>query len=180
MRDFLFEDKGCTFIGCFGIQQMTEVDALRAVLFALEASAACSSLKEPCKIGISMGSCFTGVCGHISRADYVVMGPEVNMAARLMGKAKTGSILASERVYNATKNYMSYDMTDPIEVKGKDGTFRALRPFGRKPGAVRHKSQEEWETAVFVGRENEMVKLRASTVPTVSYRSTARRARASA
>ena len=37
MRDFLFEDKGCTMICCFGIDQISEVDALRAVLFALEA-----------------------------------------------------------------------------------------------------------------------------------------------
>ena len=161
MRDFLFEDKGCTMIACFGITQITEVDALRAVLFAIEATAACETLGDPCKIGISMGQCFTGVCGHASRHDFVVMGAETNMAARLMGKAKIGSALVSERVYNATKDYIGYDMTDPIEVKGKDGTFRALRPFGRKAGAVRHKSQEEWKKTVFVGRVNEMKLLRA-------------------
>ena len=161
MRDFLFEDKGCTFIGCFGIQQMTEVDALRAVLFALETSAACNSLSEPCKIGIAMGSCFAGVCGHITRADYVVMGPEVNMAARLMGKAKIGCILATERVYNATSSHIGYDMTDPIELKGREGTQRALRPFGKKAGAVRHKGNFGDESEVFVGRQEEMAKLRA-------------------
>ena len=32
MRDFLFEDKSCTMIACFGITRITEVDALRAVL----------------------------------------------------------------------------------------------------------------------------------------------------
>ena len=160
MRDFLFEDKGCTFIACFGIKQITEVDALRAVLFAIEATAACETLGDPCKIGISMGQCFTGICGHPSRCDFVVMGAETNMAARLMSKAKAGSALVSERVYNSTKDYIGYDMTNPIEVKGKDGTFRALTPYGRKPGAVRHKSQEEWENSVFVGREEEMKKLR--------------------
>ena len=86
MRDFLFEDKGCTFIACFGTKQITEVDALRAVLFAIEATAACESLGDPCKIGISMGQCFTGICGHPSRCDFVVMGAEINMAARLMEK----------------------------------------------------------------------------------------------
>ena len=30
MRDFLFEDKGCTLIACFGITRITEVDAARA------------------------------------------------------------------------------------------------------------------------------------------------------
>eukprot|EP00942_MAST-04A_sp_MAST-4A-sp1_P003825 g3825.t1 len=160
MRDFLFEDKGCTMIACFGITRITEVDALRAVLFALEASSACSSLSDPCKIGISMGQCFTGICGHPSRNDFVVMGAETNMAARLMGKVDVGKILVSERVYNATQNYIGYDMSNPIEVKGKDGTFRALRPYGRRAGAVRHKNQDELDKGVFVGRENEMKQLR--------------------
>ena len=31
MHDFLFEDKGCTMITCFGLNQISEVDALRAV-----------------------------------------------------------------------------------------------------------------------------------------------------
>ena len=44
MRDFLFEDKGCTFIACWGITKITEADALRAVLFSIEATAACESL----------------------------------------------------------------------------------------------------------------------------------------
>ncbi len=161
MRDFLFEDKGCTMIACFGITQITEVDALRGVLFALEASSACSSLGDPCKVGISMGQCFTGICGHPSRNDFVVMGAETNMAARLMGKADIGKILVSERVYNATENYIGYDMSNPIEVKGKDGTFRALKPYGRKAGAVRHKNQDELDKGVFVGREAEMEVLRA-------------------
>ena len=160
MRDFLFEDKGCTMISCFGITQITEVDALRAVLFALEASSACSSLGDQCKIGISMGQCFTGICGHPSRNDFVVMGAETNMAARLMGKAALGKILVSERVYNATQNYIGYDMSNPMEVKGKDGSFRALCPFGRKAGAVRHKNQKELDQGVFVGREEEMKVLR--------------------
>ena len=160
MRDFLFEDKGCTLIACFGINRITEVDALRGVLFALEASSACSSLSDPCKIGISMGQCFTGICGHPSRNDFVVMGAETNMAARLMGKAALGKILVSERVYNATQSYVGYDMSNPMEVKGKDGTFRALCPFGRKAGAVRHKNQDELDKAVFVGRVKEMTILR--------------------
>ena len=160
MRDFLFEDKGCTFIGCFGIQQMTEVDALRAVLFALETSAACNSLSEPCKIGIAMGSCFAGVCGHITRADYVVMGPEVNMAARLMGKAKIGCILATERVYNATSSHIGYDMTDPIELKGREGTHDCDR-LAKKRVRYVYKGNFGDESEVFVGRQEEMAKLRA-------------------
>jgi class 3 adenylate cyclase len=94
MRDFLFEDKGCTMICCWGCVAMSEFDVLRSILFALEALAALASLKEKCKIGISYGNCFTGVCGHIQRRDFVVMGTEVNMAARLVAKAEIGKIVA--------------------------------------------------------------------------------------
>ena len=52
-------------------------------------------------------------------------------------------------------------MTNPIEVKGKDGMFRALRPYGRRAGAVRHKNQDELDKGIFVGREGEMIILRA-------------------
>ena len=78
---------------------------------------ACETLTEPCKIGISMGQCFTGVCGHVTRCDFYCNGTRGKMAARLMGKAETGKILVSERVYNATQNYVGYDMTKPIELK---------------------------------------------------------------
>ena len=107
-----------------------------------------------------MGSCFTGVCGHKTRCDFVVMGSETNMAARLMGKAPIGSILASERVYNDTKDYIGYDVTAPIELKGRDGITRGFKPFGKKAGAVRHKSNDMFRGDVFVGRQVEMKLLR--------------------
>jgi len=74
MRDFLFEEKGCTMICCWGCVSMSEFDVIRGVLFALETLDVFKSLGERIKIGISSGDCFTGVCGHLFRRDYVVMG----------------------------------------------------------------------------------------------------------
>ena len=51
MRDFLFEDKGCTMICVWGVVNSNEFDALRAVLFSLECIAAMSTLNEDIKIG---------------------------------------------------------------------------------------------------------------------------------
>ena len=76
------------------------------------------AFREPQRPFRVSSECFrseTGVLGF--RIHFVVMGAETNMAARLMGKAKVGSALVSERVYNSTKEYIGYDMTDPIEVK---------------------------------------------------------------
>ena len=74
MRDFLFEEKGCTMICCWGCVSMSDFDVIRGVLFALETLDVFKSLGERIKIGISSGDCFTGVCGHLFRRDYVVMG----------------------------------------------------------------------------------------------------------
>ena len=81
------------------------------------------------------------------------------MAARLMGKAEKGTVLVSERVYNSTKDFMSYDVTKPIELKGRNGTLEPLNHC-RKPGSVRHKADQQLKNAVFVGRETEMAVLR--------------------
>ena len=105
---------------------------------------------------------YTGVVGPKTRQDYVVMGTETNMAARLMGKARDGGILCSERVYNSTKDHVGYDMTEPVELKGRDGALRALRPYGKKIGAIRHKSQDGLASSVFVGRKKEMTILRTA------------------
>ena len=72
LRDFLFEDKGCTMICCWGVVNANEFDALRAVLFSLEALAALSTLKEKVKIGISGGHCLSCPIGNDMRRDWTV------------------------------------------------------------------------------------------------------------
>ena len=108
------------------------------------------------------GNCFTGVCGHSMRRDFVVMGTEVNMAARLLGKADIGTALCSEAVYEATKDNIGFDMTKPVTLKGREGEQRALRPFGKKVGNVRHKADKGLTSAIFVGRQEEMATLHSA------------------
>ena len=163
MRDFLFEDKGCTMICCWGCASMTEFDALRSVLFALEAIAAMASLKEDCRIGISSGKCFSGIHGHLSRRDFVVMGTEVNMAARLVGHAPSGTALCSEAVYEATKEQIGFDMSNPLTLKGRSGKQRALCPYGKVKNFCRGKKYAvEACTNIFVGRVEELYQLQAA------------------
>ena len=63
-RDFLFEDKGCTFIALFGALQRGECDEFAAVSAALDIQ---SELKEEFNlfesvIGVSTGEVFCGIC----------------------------------------------------------------------------------------------------------------------
>ena len=47
---------------------------------------------------MSGGACFVGMCGVEKRHDFIVIGHEVNMAARLMVEAEVNQIVISSSV----------------------------------------------------------------------------------
>ncbi|XP_071834307.1 adenylate cyclase type 10-like isoform X1 [Apostichopus japonicus] len=83
---FMF-DKGCTFLCMFGVPGYKhEDDCARALKCAYQIS---ERLKNgpnvsQVSIGVTTGSSFCGVVGHVHRHEYTVIGRKVNMAARLM------------------------------------------------------------------------------------------------
>ena len=98
MRDLLFEDKGCTFIATFGAYKTVSHSgqkALEAAMKLLKYKWA----KDPTTIGLSFGTCYAGMMGNEQRQDFVVMGSEVNMAARLCFKKLPGTIRVSDALY---------------------------------------------------------------------------------
>ena len=108
VRDLLFDDKGCIFIGVFGAHEAVEYASLKAIKAAL----AIANEVAHAKIGISIGTCFVGTCGTRARHDFVVMGHEVNMSARYMVMAEPGDILASPSIYERTKDLIEYTSQD--------------------------------------------------------------------
>mmetsp|Transcript_22021 Transcript_22021/g.45872 ORF Transcript_22021/g.45872 Transcript_22021/m.45872 type:complete len:1993 (-) Transcript_22021:215-6193(-) len=129
-RDFLFEDKGCTFIAVFGALSRGEHDELAAVLASIEMQKVLKDTFNMSKyrIGVSSGDVFCGLAGPIIRKDCIVMGSEVNMAARLMGKAKPGSILVSKKVYKLTDHSVVYSGVITVNIKGFEGGFSSYSP----------------------------------------------------
>mmetsp|Transcript_9289 Transcript_9289/g.10713 ORF Transcript_9289/g.10713 Transcript_9289/m.10713 type:complete len:1028 (-) Transcript_9289:173-3256(-) len=107
IRDLLFDDKGCIFIAVFGAHEGLELSALKCVRAATSISKGISKSK----IGITVGSCFTGMCGTHDRHDFVVMGHEVNLASRFSSIAEQGQILVSENVRKATHSFVDYEAT---------------------------------------------------------------------
>ena len=77
---------------------------------------------------MSTGKVFCGISGPMVRKDCIVMGSEVNMAARLMGKAKPGMILCSKKIYKVTKVKVEYDEGEKIKIKGFEGGFPTYSP----------------------------------------------------
>ena len=77
------------------------------------------------RIGVTLGIIFAGEVGWKARREYTVMGDEVNLAARLMTKAKPGQILISERVYERVRDSFEVDKVEPLHLKGKSQPVQA-------------------------------------------------------
>ena len=70
------------------------------------------------RIGINTGFCDVGNFGSDLRMDYTIIGPEVNLAARLEQAAQPGGILISGETYALVRDEIEADQSISIEAKG--------------------------------------------------------------
>lgn len=80
---------------------------------------------QPVQIGLTQGQLWAGAHGGSAARTYSVMGPEVNLAHRLMGRAEPGQILVSPHVAEMAPNY-SFKQLSPINFKGIE---KPMSPF---------------------------------------------------
>jgi class 3 adenylate cyclase len=73
----------------------------------------------PLRAGISQGRVFTGETGSPSRKTYSVKGDTVNLAARLAGRAESGSILMATDVLEHTRRSYAVNDAPMASLKGK-------------------------------------------------------------
>jgi len=89
------DDKGCVAIGVFGVPGHSFIDnaarAMRATHNIINHLRQETGME--CSAGIATGSVFCGLVGADFRVEWAVMGPSVNLSARLMGKAPPGRIM---------------------------------------------------------------------------------------
>ncbi|MGR9116865.1 MAG: adenylate/guanylate cyclase domain-containing protein [Gammaproteobacteria bacterium] len=71
-------------------------------------------------IGINSGEVIIGNVGSPKHMDYTAIGDEVNLASRLQSLAKSGQILVSRNVYEATLDDFDYCYQGAFSVKGKE------------------------------------------------------------
>jgi len=70
------------------------------------------------RIGINTGFCDVGNFGSNLRMDYTIIGPEVNLAARLEQAAEPGGILISGETYTLVSGEIETDQCVSINAKG--------------------------------------------------------------
>lgn len=109
----------------------------------------------PLRIGINRGPVFSGDFGPPFRRTFSVKGDAVNLAARVMGKAAPGQVLATQSVIDHSRTTFDIESLPPFMVKGKRHPIEAVRV-----GRVAGRSASAQALRPMVGRDEEMAVLR--------------------
>lgn len=120
---------GDAVLAVFGAPMAHGDDAERAVRAALSIRD-CSFTEKPddnlsVHIGVNTGEVMAGFVGTDDHKSYTVMGDTVNTTSRLMSAAPSGSVLAGEETYRATRRVIRYGNARDIQAKGKQQPVRA-------------------------------------------------------
>ena len=128
LRQFLVDDKGCVLIAMWGIPSFTySNNCSRALYCAVSISVRAKEIGHVCSVGVTTGNVFCGIVGAVERRDYAGIGSDVNMAARLMSKARGRTLIDESTYHNLsydTKNLLGF--AEEMHLKGND---KPIVPF---------------------------------------------------
>ncbi|MDP9222339.1 MAG: AAA family ATPase, partial [Actinomycetota bacterium] len=133
---------GDAIMAVFGIPNLHEDDALRAVRAGVEMRSALEVLNQEVerergvhiavRTGINTGEV---AAGDRSAAQTLITGDAVNVAARLEQSAQPGEILIGEKTAALVRDAAEVEVVEPMTVKGKRQPIRAFRLIAVKQGA---------------------------------------------
>ena len=117
------------YVGDEVVAVFTDEDQiLRACQSALEIQRSVAASEEydnlKVGIGINTGEVLLGLVGSEKRADFTVIGDNVNIASRLCGAAKGGQIILSESSYKTVNDKIEAKGPFKLSVKGKETALK--------------------------------------------------------
>ncbi len=120
-------DKGSKVVVLWGAPRAHEDDAVRALLCAGEIVPL-----RPSRIGVASGLVYAGDVGSGSSREYTVIGDAVNLAAQLMGAARSGEVLADENTRRRAHARVELSDGEAAEFKGRAEPVDLYRLVGRR------------------------------------------------
>jgi class 3 adenylate cyclase/tetratricopeptide (TPR) repeat protein len=166
---------GDAIMAVFGIPELHEDDALRAVRAATELRQALSELNDELerdlavRIGVRVGI-NTGevVAGDGTGGQMLATGDAVNVAKRLEESARTGEILLGEPTRRLVENAVVLEPREDLTLKGKSEPHPAWNVLAVIEGASAFARRLD---APLIGREQELQQLRDTYDDAVNARS---------
>ena len=106
------------------------------------------------RVGINRGRVFSGILGPPYRRTFSIKGDAVNLAARVMGRAAPGQVLATAAVLERARVQFASTPLAPFAVKGKSQLVEAsiVGPVER----LRDRRPRSREPTPLIGREAEL------------------------
>lgn len=152
---------GDAVMALFGAPLAHEDDPQRAVLAGLAMQdvvarhSQASQTPLALRVAVNVGEVVATHLESGGRLQYTVLGDTVNVASRLEGLARPGSVLVSEAVYRRVERHFEGAEVPPLTLKGKTEPVRAF-----EIGAVRvSPAAGRFAETHFVGREKELAEL---------------------
>jgi len=156
---------GDSVVGVFGLTEVHEDDALRAVRVAAELREAGTALSADLqrergveismKFGVESGEVFLGAG---TRRSQFAAGDAFNVASRLEGMAPEGEILLGENVYALVRDGVRAEPLEPVALKGRTAKVQPWRLLG----LIEDQMWLRPAGSPFVGRERELDDLRSA------------------
>jgi class 3 adenylate cyclase/tetratricopeptide (TPR) repeat protein len=145
---------GAVFMMTAGVPDSSGDDEARMLRVALRIVGIDAGL--PVRVGVNAGNVFVGDVGPSFRRAYVTMGDTTNLAARMMGQAPWGEVLATSAMLQPVAGRFAWKAVQPFEVKGMKAPIQAALVEG-----VRGQAQSLVQTGPLVGRDHELETLLA-------------------
>ena len=145
---------GLVMIITFGLRGTTipNMVALRALPATIAIyNSLQTELGVQCKIGATFGEAYCGVVGGVKRHEYAVLGPSVNLAARLMSSKTNPGILVDNTVRMMANRSYGFNALPPVIAKGYGEPVPIFEPLSTL--------ERVWGRILpnFVGRKQEIM-----------------------
>jgi class 3 adenylate cyclase/tetratricopeptide (TPR) repeat protein len=160
-------EHGVTFVGtdvdrdggkvilATGMPSASPDDEDRLLVTLREVLDECASSALLVRAGANRGRVFAVDLGSASRRTFTVMGDAVNLAARVMGQAETGQLVATTGILERRRTEFELVQLEPFTVKGKRDPVLAAQV-----GTASGRRDETSNATPLIGRQSDLAAVR--------------------